>query len=89
MPIFTILLILIDYIGIFRYWQIYVILPIIIDFGWAFNYCIIKYGLIIMDGCAGLSIYLFAGVCSIGLWIVAVRGNPNTYMGIASNNPNQ
>jgi hypothetical protein len=79
MAIFAVLLVSLDFIGIFRYWQIYVILIPIINFGWSFNYCVLRYGLNIFDGCGGLTVFLFSGVVSIAIWVVSVRASDNRF----------
>lgn len=84
MAIFTIILICIDYIGIFRYWQIYMIIVPVVNFGWSFNYYVLRYGLQIFDGCGGLTIFAFSGVVTIAMWVVSVRGNHHRYGGYSS-----
>lgn len=67
------LLITLDYIGIFRYWQIYMLLVPICNFMWSFNLSVLRYGLKMFDAGGGISVFLFAGVVSIVIWIVSVR----------------
>lgn len=74
MAIFAVLLVCLDYIGIFRYWQIYLFLAPIINFGWSFIYSVLRYALFVFDGQGGLTVFLFSGVVTMMIWIVSVRG---------------
>lgn len=67
-----VLLVAIDYIGIFRYWQIYMLLVPILNFAWALNYAVLRYALKIFDGGMANG-FLYAGVAAIVIWIVSVR----------------
>jgi hypothetical protein len=64
---------MLDYIGIFRYWQIYMLLVPVINILWSLNYAILRYGLKMFDGGCGMTVFLFAGVVSILIWIISVR----------------
>lgn len=71
---------MIDNIGIFRYWQIYMLLVPIINFGWSFNYAVLRYGLKIFDGGMANG-FLYAGVASIVIWIFSVRSKHDKFGG--------
>lgn len=79
MAIFPILLIFLDYVGIFKHWQLYIILAPLINLGWSLNYAILRYGLKIFDGGLGVSVFLFSGACTIAIWVVSVRGRHERY----------
>lgn len=85
MAIFTIVLICIDFIGIFRYWQIFMIMVPIVNFGWGLNYSVLRYGLKIFDGCGGLTVFAFSGVATIIIWTVSVRGKHYRFGGFINN----
>ena len=86
MSVFVVLLIAIDYIGIFRYWQIYMLIVPIISFLWTFNHAVFRYGLKIFDGGCGLDVFLFSGVVTLVLWVIAVRTKHDRYVGYNKNN---
>ena len=66
-------LIIMDFIGIFRYWQIFFFIGIISAFGYALNSAILLYALDIFDIGGGLRIFAFSGVTTILIWAIAVR----------------
>lgn len=75
-----VLLVAIDYIGIFRYWQIYMLLVPILNFGWSFAYAVLRYGLKIFDGGMANG-FLYSGVTAIMIWIVSVRARHDKFGG--------
>jgi len=79
LAIFPILIVMIDFIGIWKYWQFYVFLVPIINLGWSLNYAILRYGITIFDGGLGLNVFLFSGVLTIVIWVVSIRGRHNRY----------
>lgn len=81
MAIFTVLLVCLDYVSIFRHWQIYILLAPIINFGSSFVYTLFRYALYVFDGQGGLTIFLFSGVVTLTIWVVSVRGNPEKFKG--------
>lgn len=74
LAIFPILLIFIDILGIWQYWQIYILIVPIVNLGWALNYSILKYGITVFDGGVGQTVFLFSGVVTLAIWAVSVRG---------------
>lgn len=53
----------------------------IVNFGWSFNYSILRYGLKVFDGCGGLTVFAFSGVATIVIWVVSVRGKHHRFGG--------
>lgn len=45
----------------------------VINILWSLNYAILRYGLKMFDGGCGMTVFLFAGVVSILIWIISVR----------------
>ena len=71
---FAVLLIFLDFIGIFGYWQIYLIIAPIIGIGYSLNSAILIQGLSIFDGGGGIQIFLFSGILSLFIWLISIRG---------------
>jgi len=63
-----------DFIGLFSFWQVYLLIAPIMTIGYCLNSSIIIYGLKAFDGGGGLSIFLYSGVCSLMIWIMCIRG---------------
>jgi hypothetical protein len=40
------------------------------------------YGLKIFDGGGGMSVFLFSGVVSLVIWVIAIRGKDKKYQGL-------
>lgn len=70
----TVLLTALDFIGLFKYWQIYLLVAPIMTVGFSLNDSILIYGLKAFDGGGGLTIFLYSGVCSLMIWILSVKG---------------
>lgn len=88
MAVFAMLMVAIDYIGIWRHWQIFVFTVPIVNFLWALNYNILRYGIKIFDGGAGLNCFLFSAATSLSIWVVCVRGNNLKHGGLNNNHRN-
>lgn len=72
-----ILLVSLDFIGIFQYWQMYLIMAPILTFGFSLNYGINTFGLGAYDGGGGFNVFLFSGVAALLIWFLVVRGKFN------------
>jgi len=70
----AIVITVLDFIGLFSFWQIYLLIPPIMAIGYCLNSAIIIYGLKTFDGGGGLSIFLYSGLCSLMIWILCIRG---------------
>ena len=70
-----------DFIGLFPYWQVYFAIGPIMAIGYSLNEAIIVYGLDNFDGGGGMTIFLYSGGCSLMIWLICIRGqiNPNRY----------
>ena len=66
-----------DFIGIFRYWQIFFFIGIISTFGYALNAAILLYALDIFDIGGGLRVFAFSGMTTILIWALSVRAKTN------------
>ena len=64
---------MIDFMGLFQYWQIYLIIGGSMACGMALNGSIIYKGLEGFDGGGGVTVFLFGAVVSIVVWWVLVR----------------
>ena len=73
----SVLLTTLDFIGLFRYWQVYIIIAPIMTIGFSLNASILLYGLKVFDGGGGLIIFLYSGVCSLMIWALSIRGKIN------------
>ena len=69
-----IVLVSMDFIGIFQYWQMYLIMSAILTVGFSINYGINVHGLDIFDGGGAYTIYLYSGVAALVIWILVIRG---------------
>lgn len=69
-----VLVVSVDFIGIFQYWQMYLIMAPILTIGFATNFGINVYGLEVYDGGGGMNIFLYSGVAAFVIWFLAVRG---------------
>lgn len=56
----------------------------IINFGWSFNYAVLRYGLKIFDGGMANG-FLYAGVVSIVVWLLSVRAKHGKFGGYDKN----
>lgn len=70
----AVLLTVLDFIGLFSFWQIYLLIAPIMAIGYCLNSAIIIYGLKTFDGGGGVTIFLYSGMCSLMIWIVCIRG---------------
>jgi hypothetical protein len=70
-----VLLTVMDFIGLFCYWQVYVIMGVIMTVGSSLCGAILIRGLKIFDGGGGLLLFFYSGICSFLIWIVLIRGN--------------
>jgi hypothetical protein len=70
----AVLLTVLDFIGLFGYWQIYLLIAPIMSIGYCLNSAILIYGLKTFDGGGGLIIFLYSGICSLMIWILCIRG---------------
>ena len=70
----SVLLTLLDFAGLFAYWQVYFLIAPIMTIGYSFNSAVIVYGLDCFDGGGGLMVFMYSGVCSLMIWLVSIRG---------------
>lgn len=70
----AVLLTALDFVGLFAYWQVYLLLAPIMAIGYALNSAIIIYGLKAFDGGGGITIFLYSGLCSLIIWAMCIRG---------------
>lgn len=70
----TVLLTALDFLGLFCYWQAYLIIAPIMTFGTSLTGAILIRGLNIFDGGGGLLIFLYSGVTSLVIWAILIRG---------------
>ena len=71
---FAVLLTVLDFVGLFDYWQVYLLLAPIMTIGFALNSSIVIYGLNTFDGGGGYLIFLYSGIVSLMIWLVCIRG---------------
>lgn len=71
---FTVLLTVLDFVGLFDYWQVYLLIAPIMTIGFSLNSAIVIYGLKTFDGGGGCLIFLYSGICSLMIWAFCVRG---------------
>ena len=67
-------MIFLDFLGIFGYWQIFLLIAPLLTIGYTLNSAILIYGLKIFDGGAGLQAFFFSGVASLLIWVISIRG---------------
>jgi len=70
-----VLLTALDFIGIFCYWQVYLIMAPIMTIGSSLCSALLIRGLKIFDGGGGLLLFLYSGVCSLMVWAILIKGN--------------
>lgn len=70
----SILLTVLDFVGLFDYWQVYLLIAPIMTIGYSLNSSIIIYGLKTFDGGGGYCIFLYSGVFSLMIWVMCIRG---------------
>ena len=70
----SVLLSVLDFVGLFDYWQVYLLMAPIMTVGYALSSAIVVYGLRTFDGGGGVTIFLYSGVCSLIIWALSVRG---------------
>ena len=70
----AVLLTVLDFIGLFDYWQVYLLIAPIMTIGYSLNSAIITYGLKTYDGGGGYTIFLYSGICSLMIWVMCIRG---------------
>jgi hypothetical protein len=63
-----------DFVGLFGYWQVYLVIAPIMTVGIALTSSIIIYGLKCFDGGGGCTVFLYSGVCSLIIWAMCIRG---------------
>ena len=68
-----VLLTSLDFLGLFCYWQAYLILAPIMTIGATLSSAILIKGLHIFDGGSGLLVFFYSGVFSLMIWIVLFR----------------
>ena len=75
------LITVLDFMGLFPYWQVYFIIALTMSFGFSLTQDIIVYGLKTYDGGGGLTVFLYSGVCSLMIWAICLRGkiHPSKY----------
>ena len=62
-----------DFIGVFPYWEVYLLITSISTIGYALNSAILMHGINIYDGGGGLQIFLYSGIVSLLIWFIVVR----------------
>lgn len=70
----TVLLTCLDFVGLFDYWQVFMIIAPLMTIGSSLCSSILLYGLKVYDGGGGLTVFFYSGVCSLIIWIVSLRG---------------
>lgn len=70
----SVLLTVLDFIGLFDYWQIYLIIAPIMTIGYSLNSAIIIYGLKTFDGGGAFRVFLYSGIFSLMIWALCIRG---------------
>lgn len=70
----SVLITMLDFIGLFNYWQIYLLIAPIMTIGYSLISSIIIYGLKTFDGGGGLCVFLYSGICSLMIWAICIRG---------------
>jgi len=72
-----VLLTALDFIGLFCYWQAYLILAPILTIGNSLSGAILLRGLKIFDGGSGMLVFLYSGVSSVIIWAILIRDKPH------------
>lgn len=75
----SVLLTVLDFVGLFDYWQVYLLIAPIMTIGYSLCSAIIVYGLKTFDGGGGVSIFLYSGVCSLMIWALSIRGKIDSH----------
>jgi hypothetical protein len=70
----SVLLTVLDFVGLFDYWQVYLLIAPIMTIGYSLCSAIIIYGLKTFDGGGGVGIFLYSGMCSLMIWALSIRG---------------
>lgn len=70
-----VLLTALDFIGLFCYWQVYLIMAPIMTIGSSLCSALLIRGLKIFDGGGGLLVFLYSGICSIIIWALLIKDN--------------
>lgn len=70
----AVLLTVLDFVGLFDFWQVYLLIAPIMTIGYSLNSAIITYGLKTFDGGGGYTIFLYSGVCSLMIWAICING---------------
>lgn len=70
----TVLLTVLDFLGLFCYWQVYLIIAPVLSIGSSLCGSIIIRGLKVFDGGGGLLVFFYSGVCSLMIWAMIFRG---------------
>lgn len=70
----AVLLTVLDFVGLFDYWQIYLLIAPIMTIGFSLCSSIVIYGLNTFDGGGGCLIFLYSGICSLMIWLMCIRG---------------
>lgn len=70
----AVLLTVLDFAGLFDYWQIYLLIAPIMTIGYSLCSATINYGLKTFDGGGGYTIFLYSGICSLMIWVICIRG---------------
>jgi hypothetical protein len=67
------LLTVLDFMGLFGYWQVYFLIAPIMTIGYSLVQNIIIFGLKTFDGGGGMSVFLYSSMCSLMIWALCVR----------------
>ena len=68
------LITVLDFVGMFPYWQVYFAITTIMATGFGLVQGVVVDGLDTFDGGAGISVFLYSGVCSLMIWVICLRG---------------
>ena len=72
-----VLLTSLDFLGLFCYWQVYLIMAPLLTIGSSLCHAILIRGLNIFDGGSGLLVFMYSGICSLMLWLVLIKDKAN------------
>ena len=71
-----VLLTALDFLGLFCYWQAYLLLAPLMTLGATLTSAILIRGLHIFDGGGGLLTFMYSGIFSLMIWVVLFRDKP-------------
>lgn len=72
-----VLLTSLDFLGLFCYWQVYLILSPMMIIGATLSSAILIRGLNVFDGGSGLLVFFYSGVFSFMIWLVLLKDKPH------------